>query len=97
MWRDNWKVKLWVQRKFIDVLDPLMMRLLAWRMKVCKSIGKIKIKNNLPVYMPEREKEILKNRQQQAEKFGFSEKVMRILSKAIMWESKRIQKELVKA
>ena len=96
MWRDNWKNELWLQRKIIDVLDPLMMCLLAWRMKVCRNIGRIKIKHNLPVYVPEREKEILKNRQQQAGRFGFSEKAMRILSKAVMWESKRIQKELVK-
>jgi chorismate mutase/prephenate dehydrogenase len=97
MWRNSWEVKLWAQRKFIDVLDPLMMRLLAWRMKVCKNIGRIKIQHNLPIYVPEREKEILKNRQQQAKRLGFSEKVMRILSKAVMHESKRVQKELAKA
>ena len=96
MWRDSWKAKLWSQRKLIDVLDPLMMRLLAWRMRVCKNIGRIKIRHNLPIYVPEREKEILKNRQRQAKKFGFSEKVMRILSKVVMHESKRIQKELAK-
>lgn len=96
MGRNSWKASLWVHRKFIDVLDPLMMRLLAWRMKVCKNIGRIKIQHNLPIYVPEREKEILKNRQQQAKKFGFSEKAMRILSKAVMWESKRIQKKLAK-
>lgn len=93
---DSWKAKLWAQRKLIDVLDPSMMQLLAWRMKASKNIGRIKIKHNLPVYMPEREKEILKKRQRQAKKFGFSEKVMRILSKAVMHESKRIQKELAK-
>ncbi len=93
---DSWKAKLWAQRKLIDVLDPSMMQLLAWRMKACKNIGRIKIRHNLPIYVPAREKEILKKRQQQAKKFGFSEKVTRILSKAIMWESKRIQKELAK-
>ena len=96
MWRDSWKAKLWARRKFIDVLDPSMMQLLAWRMKACKSIGRIKSRYNLPIYVPEREKEILKKRQREAKKFGFSEKVMRILVKVIMWESKRIQKELAK-
>ncbi len=96
MWRDSWKAKLWVQRKLIDVLDPSMIRLLAWRMRACKNIGRIKIRHNLPIYVPEREKEILKKRQQQAKRFGFSEKVMRILSKAIMHESKKIQRELAK-
>lgn len=96
MWRDSWKVKLWAQRKLINVLDPSMMRLLAWRMKACKSIGRIKSRHNLPIYVPEREKEILSKRQKQAKRFGFSEKATRILAKAVMWESKRIQKELTK-
>jgi chorismate mutase len=97
MWRDNWKNELWLQRKIIDGLDPLMMCLLAWRMRVCRNIGRIKIKHNLPVYVPEREKEILEKRQQQARKFNLSDKVVKVLAKAVMWESKRIQRGLAGA
>ena len=97
MWLNGWKAMLWLERKLIDVLDPLMMRLLGWRMKVCKGIGRIKIKHNLPIHVPEREKEILKMRQQQARKFNLSEKAVRILAKAVMWESKRVQEGLLTA
>lgn len=95
MWKENWRLTLKVSRFLIDALDFLMMKMLGWRMWVCKGIGKIKIRHNLPIYSPEREKEVLKKRQIQARKFNLSDKVVRILAKAVMWESKRIQRGLV--
>lgn len=97
MLKESWRIILWLNRKLIDVLDPLMMCLLGWRMKICKVIGRTKIRHNLPIYVPEREKEILKKRQLQARKFNLSDKVVRIMAKAVMWESKRIQKGLAGA
>lgn len=97
MWQENWRLALKVSRFLIDALDFLMIKLLGWRMWLCKRIGRIKTRHSLPIYMPEREKEILKKRQMQAKKFNISDKAVRILVKAVMWESKRIQSELVNA
>jgi chorismate mutase/prephenate dehydrogenase len=94
--KENWKIKLWISRIIINTLDFLMMKLIGWRMFVCRGIGRIKIKYKLPIYAPEREKEILRRRQAQGGQHGFSEKFVRILVKAILWESKRIQAELFK-
>ena len=97
MLRESWRIALWLNRKSIDVLDFLMMKILGWRMWICKWIGRIKTKHNLPIYVPEREKEILKKKQAQAKRLGISEKFVRIAAKAVMSESKRIQSELVNA
>ncbi len=97
MFKESWRIILWISRKLIDALDSTLMNLLSWRMEICKLIGRTKIRHNLPIHVPEREKELLKKRQRQAKKFGFSEKAMRILAKAVMSESKRIQSELKRA
>lgn len=97
MLKESWRIILWLNRKSIDALDSLMMKMLGWRMEICKGIGRIKNRHSLPIYMPEREKEILKKRQIQGIKLGLSEKCIRILAKAVMHESKRIQKQLVNA
>ena len=97
MWLNGWKAMLWLERELIDVLDPLMMCLLGWRMSICKGIGRIKIKHKLPIHVPEREKEILKKMQSLSRKFNLSDKAVRILAKAVMWESKRVQKGLAEA
>jgi chorismate mutase len=94
MWKENWRFMLKASRFLIDALDFLLMGMLWCRMQICKVIGRTKIRHNLSVYVPEREKEILRKRQKQARKFGFSEKAVRILAKTVMWESRRIQKGL---
>lgn len=58
MLRESWRIILEVNRLMIDVLDFLLMNLLHWRMEICKVIGRTKIRHNLPIYVPEREKEI---------------------------------------
>jgi chorismate mutase/prephenate dehydratase len=46
-------------RKQIDKIDDEILELLQERMKIVQKVGKIKNKENLPIYRPEREIEIL--------------------------------------
>jgi len=67
------------------------MKLLSWRMQVCNQIGKIKMQQNLPVYVPEREAQIIKSKQVLAKRYGLSGDYVDELFQVIMQESKRIQ------
>lgn len=46
-------------RKKIDEIDDELLRLLKDRLEVSKKIGEIKKKNNMPIYDPVREQEII--------------------------------------
>lgn len=46
-------------RKEIDEIDDEILKLLDKRMKVVKEVGKVKLKSNVAIYHPKREKEIL--------------------------------------
>ena len=48
-------------RRQIDEIDQKLIKLLNERSKLANNIGQIKQQLGLPIYMPTREKEILKN------------------------------------
>ena len=48
-------------RRRIDDLDRKLVELLNERSRCALEIGKLKQKENLPLYQPEREKEVLEN------------------------------------
>ncbi|MCQ2578855.1 MAG: chorismate mutase [Treponema sp.] len=49
-------------RSALDELDEVMAGLFEQRMNYCKRIGDFKKANNLPVFQPQREKEIIEKK-----------------------------------
>jgi len=49
-------------RSALDELDEVMAGLFEQRMDYCRRIGEYKKANNLPVYQPQREKEIIEKK-----------------------------------
>ena len=52
-------IELNLLRKKIDEIDDKLLILLKERLEVSKKIGEIKKKNNMPIYDPVREQEII--------------------------------------
>jgi len=92
MWQKSWREKLKKLRNKINQIDFKIINLLGARMEVCRNIGIIKTQNNLPIYVPKRELEVIKNRQQNAGKKDLSDRFIKIIFRLIMTESKKIQK-----
>lgn len=94
MWNGDWKEDLNVCRAQIDKLDSEIIGLVKQRMQVCEKVGEIKAQENLPVYVPEREKKVISTREQWGQAAGLKPKFVRLLFKLIMIQSKMLQKEL---
>ena len=75
-------------RKKIDLIDESLMSLLNKRASIAKAIGKIKLKENLPIQNKEREEEILSK----AERFDNSNFISSVFTKIIK-ESRKIQEK----
>ena len=75
-------------RKKIDLIDESLMSLLNKRASIAKAIGKIKLKESLPIQNKEREEEILSK----AERFDNSNFISSVFTKIIK-ESRKIQEE----
>ena len=95
MWNDDWKEQLNVCRTQIDKIDLEIISLVSQRMKVCEKVGEIKAQQNLPVYVPEREKVVIATRERWGQAAGLKPKFIRVLFKFFMVYSRLIQKELV--
>ncbi len=52
-------IEYWRSR--IDEIDRQLVRLLNERSRVAMEIGKLKLEANLPLYQPEREREVIEN------------------------------------
>ena len=89
MWPDDWQAELSGLRNKIDRIDSVIVELVSQRMKVCEKIGEIKSEHGLPIYAPQREAEVIKNRQNFGVLHGLSEKFVRVLFRVIMHESRR--------
>ena len=94
MLQEAWRLKLKINRNLIDLSDLLLMKILSWRMKVCRRIGEIKKKKNMPICVPEREAELIKNKQDLAVNYGLAGDSVVELFRIIIRESKRIQSEI---
>jgi len=57
----NTEKKIEEYRNEIDKTDQIISSLILRRFKIAKEIGRIKKKNNIPIYVPERENEILES------------------------------------
>ena len=72
-------------------LDEELISLLAKRMTICKQVGRIKQKTRSPIYVPEREAEILAEKARGAKNLGLPEDFTLELFSTIMAESRRLQ------
>jgi chorismate mutase len=79
-------------REAIDHVDEVLVRLLNQRAKYAIEIGQIKGVMKLPVYSPEREKQVLENVEQWSEG-PLDPPSMRRLFERIIDESRRIERE----
>lgn len=78
-------------RHGIDELDSQLIELLARRAALTIKVGEVKAKTGMPVYVPEREAQMLEIRQAQAAECGVSESLVEDLMRRIMRESYHIQ------
>ena len=79
-------------REAIDHIDEVLVRLLNQRAKYAIEVGQIKGVMNLPIYSPEREKQVLEN----VEKWSdgpLESLTMRRLFERIIDESRRVERQ----
>jgi len=79
-------------REAIDHVDEVLVQLLNQRAKYAIEIGQIKGVIKLPVYSPEREKQVLENVEQWSEG-PLDPSSMRRLFERIIDESRRVERE----
>lgn len=78
-------------RQQIDQLDSQLVELLAKRAAVTQEVGRVKQQYALPLYVPEREQELIKARRQQAEQAGVSADLVEDVLRRVMRESYQTQ------
>ena len=78
-------------RAGIDELDAELVSLLARRAQLTTQVGQIKAETGMPVYVPQREKELIASRRQDAEAAGVSPALAEDLLRRIMRESYHTQ------
>ena len=74
-------------RKQIDQLDSELVDLLRRRSLVTSQVGQVKSQTGMPIYVPEREAELIQLRRQQATEQGVSPSLIEDLLRRIMRES----------
>lgn len=74
-------------RSEIDSLDRELIQLFAKRLELVSQVGKVKHQHGLPVYVPQREVEMLKARRLEAEKAGISPDLIEDVLRRFMRES----------
>ena len=79
-------------REAIDRVDGVIVKLLNQRAKYAVEIGEIKGVLSLPIYVPEREKQVL-NHVEQSSEGPLDGAAMRRLFERIIDESRRVERE----
>ena len=74
-------------RNEIDALDKELIEVFAKRLALVKKVGEIKHKQGLPIYVPEREADMLAARRQEAEKMGVPADLIEDVLRRLMRES----------
>ncbi|VEB24223.1 bifunctional chorismate mutase/prephenate dehydrogenase [Avibacterium volantium] len=74
-------------RTEIDTLDQELLQLVAKRLALVKKVGEIKHQHGLPIYVPNREAEMLQARRQEAEKLGVPPDLIEDVLRRLMRES----------
>lgn len=74
-------------RANIDDIDYQLVELLARRAEITNQVGQIKTQTGMPIYVPEREAQLIQSRRAQAGEIGVSEQLVEDLLRRIMRES----------
>jgi chorismate mutase/prephenate dehydrogenase len=83
-------------RQGIDEVDSELVALLARRASLTKLVGEYKSQTGLPIYIPERETELIEKRRKQAVEVGVSPSLVEDLLRRIMRESYQTQHVIYK-
>ena len=81
-------------RKQIDLVDALIIRCLAKRLEIVKEVAEIKKRENLPIFQPEREMQMLEKRKGLAIANGVSSLLIENIFKNILESSREEQNKL---
>ncbi|MCI7353228.1 MAG: bifunctional chorismate mutase/prephenate dehydrogenase [[Actinobacillus] rossii] len=74
-------------RNEIDALDKELIEVFAKRLALVKKVGEVKHKHGLPIYVPEREADMLAARREEAEKMGVPADLIEDVLRRLMRES----------
>lgn len=74
-------------RNQIDQVDQALLQLFAQRLALVKKVGEVKHKHGLPIYVPEREADMLAARREEAEKIGVPADLIEDVLRRLMRES----------
>ena len=84
-----------VFRNEIDTIDKAIILLISKRIEVIKKIGEYKKEYNLPVYNPEREKEVITSRNDLARGLNLDEKFVENIIRQIIEEAHNVENRIV--
>ena len=74
-------------RKEIDSLDQELIEIFAKRLALVKKVGEIKHQQGLPIYVPEREADMLQARREEAQRKGVPPDLIEDVLRRLMRES----------
>jgi len=77
----------------VDQVDREVVRLLARRRDLARSIGKLKTERGLPIRVPEREAELLDDIRAEAKLYGMDDTYIVALFELVLEQSRRIQEQ----
>ena len=80
-------------RKQIDVIDEQIVKLIAERRSYMPAVAAYKKKNNLPLFQPERENELLASKKELAGRLNVDSVLINKIYTLILEDSKKLQKE----
>jgi len=80
-------------RKDIDKINAQLVELLAQRMRIAEQIAKYKKAQGLPVYAPEREKQVIENVKALARENGLDEKSAEEIFRKIIECTRNMEKK----
>lgn len=93
---NNSELDLNTLRQEIDVIDTQLCELLEKRSRVVDLVAHYKIKHNLPVYQPEREKLVLEHKATLATTYNLDPEFLKELFMLIMKSSRKKQEHIIK-
>jgi chorismate mutase-like protein len=83
-------------RKKIDKIDQKLVKLVSERVRLIPAVAKYKVKNNLPMHNPKREKQIFENKVKLAKKEKVNPELVKDIFKRLIKESYRIEEKVIK-
>ncbi len=88
--------QLGVYRKELDKLDTDIIKLLGKRNKVINKVAVLKVKMDMPVFVADRNAEVIKRVTKMAAKWGVNKEFIREMYRSMIMHSCTLQEELIK-